>query len=263
MHHVAELYGKHSGDDIYVVGTGASLRVFPIDFFAGRIVIGLNMAWKLVPVTYGITIHPDLNIPEFMPGERPHPEITWITGHSKAKALLTDSQLSYAEANFYFFDYRNRPNTQPPDQPSDAGRNLDWVRAPSANWLYVWSSISQTGLNLAANLGARNVILVGCDNMALSGNHHAHAQHTRWKGVSPDERYRQYYEGLAEVRQALRIRGVNVLSLTPFVSLASPSEDFDRLCRECNVAQFIENRDVSPRRPVGRLTGLLRQLVGR
>jgi hypothetical protein len=263
MHHVAELYGKHPGSDIYVVGTGASLRVFPIDFFAGRIVIGLNMAWKLVPVTYGITIHPDLNIPEFMPGEPPHPEITWITGHRKAKALLTASQFQHAEVNFYFFEYQGKPNTQSPEQPSDSGRNLDWVRNPTGDWMYVWSSISQTGANLAANLGARNVILVGCDNMALSGNHHAHAQHTRWKGVLPDERYRQYYEGLAEVREALRGRGVNVLSLTPFLSLDSPAADFERLCRERNVAQFIENQDVSPVTPAGRLTGLFKHLVRR
>ncbi len=263
MRYVSELYGKHPGSDIYVVGTGASLRVFPTSFFSERIVVGLNMAWKLVPVTYGITIHPDLNIPEFMPEEQARPDITWITGHSKSKALLTSAQLSYAEANFYFFEYHGKPNTQPAHQPSDSGRNLEWVRAPTGNWMYVWSSISQTGVNLAANLGARNVILVGCDNMALSGNHHAHAQHTRWKGASPGERYRQYYEGLAEVREALRTRGVSLFSLTPFVSLGSPAEDFERLCRVLKVPRFIESADVSPPGPGGRLSGLLKQLVRR
>lgn len=262
MHCVSELYGRHPGRDIFVVGTGASLRVFPREYFEGRIVVGLNMAWKLVPTTYGITIHPDLNIPEFMPGEQPHPEITWVTGHSKAKGTLTAQQLLYAEQHFYFFDYHGKPNAQPPNQPSDSGRNVDWIRAPSGNWLYVWSSISQTGAHLAATLGAKNIILVGCDNMALIGNHHAHAQHTRWKGVSPDERYRQYYEGLAEVREALRTRGVNMFSMTPFVTLGAPAEDFRRLCRERNLPELIENEDVSPPTRRG-LASLLRQLVRR
>lgn len=262
MRYVSDLYGRHPGGDIFVVGTGASLRVFPRDFFDGRIVVGLNMAWKMVPTTYGITIHPDLNIPEFMPGEQAHPEITWITGHAKARNTLTADHLRHAEANCYFFDYHGKPNTQPPHQPSDSGRNLDWVRKPTGNWLYVWSSISQAGVNLAANLGARNVVLVGCDNMALGGNHHAHDQHTRWKGVAPDERYQQYYEGLAEVREALKGRGVNLLALTPFLTLAHPEEDFRRLCRENGVPEFIESRDISPPQP-GRLRSLFRHLARR
>ena len=98
--------------------------------------------------------------------------------------------------------------------------------------LYQWSSISQTAVNLAANMGAANVILVGCDNCALSENHHAHQQHTKWLGAEPERRYLQYYEGLVEVRTALRERGVNVLSLTPFLKLDEPERDFRQLCEE-------------------------------
>ena len=99
------------------------------------------------------------------------------------------------------------------NEPSQAGRVLDWVREPTRDRLYLWSSISQSAVNLAANMGAKNVILVGCDNCALLGNHHAHRQHTFWKGAAPEFRYNQYYEGLAEVRSALRERGVNLVSI--------------------------------------------------
>lgn len=81
-------------------------------------------------------------------------------------------------------------------------------------------------------MGARNVILVGCDCTAIDGNDHAHDKPTRWKGVDPEVRYRQYAEGLAEVRLALRERGVALLSLTPFVGLERPENDFKRLCLE-------------------------------
>lgn len=245
MKNVSELYGRHQGCDIYVIGTGASLRVFPKDFFKGKVTIGLNMAWKMLPVTYGITIHPDLNIPEFMPDEIEHPDIIWVTGHRKCRNLLTDTQLRYAEEEFYFFNYHGKTNTQPPDQPSDSGRILDWVRNPCENNLYVWSSISQAGANLAANMGAKNVILVGCDNMALLNNHHSHHQHTRWKGVDPSVRYNQYYEGLVEVRAALRERGVNLLSMNPFLSLSDLEKDFRTLCAEMQVPEEITNADVS------------------
>ena len=246
MRPVSDLYDRHPGSDIYIVGTGSSLRVFPLSFLEGRISIGLNMAWKLAPVTYGVTIHPDLNVPEFMAGETPRPEITWITKRGKAKAVLTRTQFAQADRRFYSFEADGQPNTQPPHQPNDAGRILDWVRRPHGDYLYQWSSISQTAVNLAANMGAKNVILVGCDNCALLENHHAHDQHTRWKGADPQDRYRQYHEGLCEVRLALRERGVNLVSMTPFLSLLDPEAEFQHLCAALGAPTYVGNVDLSP-----------------
>jgi hypothetical protein len=246
---VSELYGKHEGEDIYVVGTGASLRVFPVDFLKDKITIGLNMAWKMAPTTYGITIHPDLNIPEFMPGEKPHPEITWVTGEDKCRSLLKNnpSHLQYALEKFYFFRYRFKENTQGPNQPSDSGRVLDFVEKPTDDWLYIWSSASQAGMNLAANLGAKNIILIGCDNAPLGENHHAHNQHTRWKGAAPNERYMQYYQGVSEVRTVLRKRGINVINMNPFVKIDGYEMDFAHLCDELGVPKVMHGGDISPK----------------
>ncbi len=245
---VSELYHRHPGSDIYVIGTGASLRTFPKAFLSNKITVGLNMAWKTLPVQYAITIHPELSIPEFLSNELPHPEITWITKYDKTKALVTAEQFKYAEENFYFFDNVGHPNTQPPNKPSDAGRILDWIRQPTDNKLYLWTSIAQAGVNLAANLGAANVILVGCDNCALLGNNHAHKQHTRWRDEAPQTRYQEYYEGLAEMRPILRDRGVNLISLTPFLTLEAPGQDFQRLCEELDQPDYIASgADISPK----------------
>lgn len=246
MRPVSELYGRHHGEDIYVIGTGTSLRVFPVSFLENKVTIGLNMAWKTVPVRYAITIHPDLNIPEFI-GAGARPDITWITPYQKTRALVTAEQFAHADAHFYYFDYDGRRNTQPPDEPSDAGRFVEWALRPTGNKLYVWSSIAQTGANLAANLGAKNVILVGCDSAPLAGNHHAHEQHTRWKGVDPSHRYTQYYEGMAELRAALRQRGVSVVSLQPFLGVTRFEHDYVRLCTELGRRELIETFDISPK----------------
>ncbi len=250
---VSELFGAHPGADIYVVGAGASLRVFPTSYLQDKITIGLNMAWRSAPTKYGVTIHPDLNVPEFMEGEQPHPDITWVTKYGKSKLVLTPEQLAYAEARFYFFESKAHKNTAAPWEPSDSGRILDWVRRPSGENLYQWSSISQTGVNLAANMGARTIILVGCDNGPILGNHHAHQQHTRWKGVDPAHRYRQYYEGLLEVRRALRERGVELISMTPFASLLEPEVDFRELCQELNRPELLvgEEMEVPEAKPAG------------
>ena len=47
-----ELWGRHAGETIYIIGTGPSQRLFPLDFLSDKITIGLNQAWKLLPVQY-------------------------------------------------------------------------------------------------------------------------------------------------------------------------------------------------------------------
>lgn len=249
MKYVQELYDRHPNSDIYIVGTGASLRVFPESILKGRITIGLNMAWRLIPITYGITIHPELNIPEFLPGEKPRPEIVWVTKHIKSGSLDPRDQ-KYAEDNFYFFESQGQRNSQPLHEPSDSGRILEWVDRPSGSNLYQWSSISQTAANLAANMGAKNIFLVGCDNASLVGSHHAESHHTRWKGVNPDHRYKQYYEGLSEIRRVLRDRNVTLISLTPFLRLSDHEQEFVQLCDELGKPVSVDSSDVSPPIPL-------------
>lgn len=251
MRSVSELYNRHQGADIYVVGTGTSLRVFPLNFFEDKITIGLNQAWKVFDTRYAITMMPKLNIPEFMAGEAPKPHITWITKPSKVKAQCTPQEVAHAEANFYGFENDGNVSLTGLEEISEAGRNLDWVRTPNPNKLYLWTSISQSAMNLAANMGARNIILVGCDNAPLGENHHAHAQHTMWRGTQPEVRYMQYYEGVAEVRAALRERGTNVVSLTPFVKLDGAELDFQRLCGELDKRTTIVNPDIERGNTIG------------
>ena len=244
MRKVSELYGRHAGVDIYVVGTGTSLRVFPLDVLSDKITIGLNQAWKLLEPTYGITMMPRLNIPEFVEGEAPRPHITWVTKPSKIKEQCTPEESAHADAHFFGFENDGRASITGLDEPSEAGRMVEWVRNPHPEKLYLWTSISQSAMNLAANMGAKNVVLVGCDNAPLGENHHAHDQHTMWKGADPQLRYMQYYEGVAEVRAALRGRGINVVSMTPFAKLDGVEMDFERLCDELDRQRTIRNNDV-------------------
>lgn len=243
MRPVSDIYGTHAGEDIYVVGTGTSMRVFPLSFLEGKITIGLNRAWQLLPVTYCISMVPHLNFPEFM-DDKFNDDTTWITKHDKYKSHATDEQLKHAEANYYFFRTNGKMSVTALDETNEAGRMLSWVKEPTKDFLYLWSSISQSAVNLAANLGAKNIILVGCDNSSLADNHHAHDQHTLWKGVDPNTRYMEYYEGLAEIRSVLKDRGVNLVSINPFLKLDDPAMDFRNLCHELDRPEHVKNEDI-------------------
>lgn len=243
MNKLSDLYNIHSGRDIYIIGTGTSFRVFPKSFFDDKITIGLNQAWQLIDVDYAITMVPHLNFPEFLGLARPK-RTKWITKKDKYFSHASDQFKKYAENNYFFFRTDGKTSINALDEPSEAGRVLEWVSTPNDEFLYLWTSISQTAVNLAANMGAKNIILVGCDNCALSGNHHAHNQHTLWKGADPNDRYIQYYLGLREVRQALYPRNVNLLSMSPFLKLDDPELDFLALCNETSQETFIHNKDI-------------------
>lgn len=244
MRSISQLYNVHPGSDIYIVGTGTSLRVFPLELLKDKITIGLNQSWKVVDTTYAITMMPKLNIPEFIEEESQRPGIQWITKPSKVKAQCSSEEIQYADEQFFGFENNGGTSFTGLDEPSETGRVLDWVRSPHSDKLYLWTSISQSAMNLAANMGARNIYLIGCDNAALGENHHAHMQHTMWKGEDPSIRYLQYYEGVSEVRNTLRTRGVNVVSLTPFVKLDGAELDFRRLCEELGHTETIHNPDI-------------------
>ena len=180
-------------------------------------------------------------------GEKVLPGMTWVTKYDKYRGHATLAQLADAEASYYFFRTDGRASLTLLDQPSEGGRVLDWVRSPTDNFLYLWTSISQSAVNLAANMGAKNIILVGCDNCALADNHHAHEQHTYWKGEDPNIRYMQYYEGLAEMRAVLRDRGINLVSVAPFLKLDQPAMDFERLCMEQEKPKSVHGPDLTLR----------------
>lgn len=244
---IGNLYGKHAGADIYIVGTGTSLRVFPTSFFEDKITIGLNQAWKIFPTTYCITSVPEFNIPEFIDGEQPRPNIIWITKQAKLRDVASRRHSEFNAERVYFFEnnVEGQRGIISLDEIDDTGRNLDWVRTPDSRKLYLWTSISQAALNLAANMGAKNIILAGCDNAALGENHHAHDQHTMWRGDAPEVRYLQYYEGLSEIREVLRKRQVNVVAINPFLKLDNPELDFRRLCGELGQQDHIASVDVA------------------
>ncbi|NIQ16858.1 MAG: hypothetical protein GTO02_21490, partial [Candidatus Dadabacteria bacterium] len=57
---IQELNNQYQGETVFIVGTGPSMRLFPVDLLAGKITIGLNQAWKLFRPTYLLTIHPEV-----------------------------------------------------------------------------------------------------------------------------------------------------------------------------------------------------------
>jgi len=230
-----ELYGRYPGLDLYVVGTGPSMRVFPVEMLAGKLTIGLNQAWKYFDrgfaPTWMLTAHPE----ELLKFEeaKARPRTTWIV---KKKPPL--EHLSLDDPRHYVF-----------------GTEEDFgvVRKQPEDVLFLGRGIQQTAIDLAARMGFKNVFLVGCDMTDLGGEHHGHDQHVRFLGWRDRDVYQEYREWTAVVRKTVReAHGVNVLTLSPFLGAGHAEEDYKRLVGELSLRPLPKPKDVSPyKRPRG------------
>jgi hypothetical protein len=210
-----------------VLGTGPSMRCFPVEALRGAYLLGLNQAWKYVTPNLMLTVHPELYL-EY----RDHPDaakikVPWVI---KKKPPMADLELD--DPIHYVFHTSTDLKTAV-EQPADT--------------LYLGEGIQCTAIDLLARMGARTIILVGCDMCSLEGQFHGHDQHVRWLGQKPDTQYALYRKKTAQVRSAVRdAHKVNVLTLSPFIGLSGAEEDYGRLKKELNLKPLPKPKDISP-----------------
>lgn len=213
---------------VYVVGTGPSLRCVDLWFLKDKVTIGLNQAWKHLNTTYSITVHPELVLEyqkKFGPDAKKWGTV-WVV---KRKPPM--GELPLDDPSCYVFDTDYRIST---------------VTAHPKDTLYLGEGVQTCAIDLAVRMGARFVVLVGCDGGSLGGDYHAHDQHVRWLGMAADTQYSLYRQTTAAVRAAVRGLGVSVMSLSPFIGVNAAEEDYARLREELKLEALPPPVDTSP-----------------
>lgn len=210
--------------DVYIVGTGPSLRVFDLDFLADKFTIGLNQAWRHFEPTVSITVHPELVL-DYAREKGISETMRWIVKRKQPMAKLT-----FDDPNYIVFD---------------TSYELTTVTKRPRGTLYLGEGVQTCAMDLAARWKAQHIILVGCDGGSLDGDFHAHDQHVKWLGMKPDDQYALYRQSTAEVRAELRKMGVSVCNLTPFIGVNNANEDYTRLKQEYNLEKLPDPVDTS------------------
>ena len=111
--------------------------------------------------------------------------------------------------------------------------------------LYLGEGVQTTAMDMAARMGARHIVLVGCDAGTIGGDFHAHDQHVKFLGMKPDDQFKLYRETTAAVRAALRGFGVSVFSVSPFIGINAAEEDYARLVDEMKLSKLPTPKDTS------------------
>jgi len=253
-----ELWGKHKDETIYVVGTGPSQRLFPLDFLADKTTIGLNQAWKYMPLTYSITVHPE-HVYDWNIEEEPKNATQWIVTSLRKRSAVrfrpipTDDapdrqkriEVFYSAQHCEHYVFNPAYGATALDDPAllEVGG--------SDNRLFQGHGVHNSAMWCAMRMGASFIVLIGCDMTDLAGEHHAHEQHVRWCGAEPGSAYKEYRVDASETRRVLRERaGVRVMTMTPFLGCGHAEEDYARQKKERNMVDLPEPEDISPyRRP--------------
>ena len=224
---IMKLFLPDQARTTYVVGTGPSLRCLPPDFFTDKFTIGLNQAYKRLRCHLSVTVHPEL-VQEY--------EANFKLGQSPTRWVVKKkppmAHLEIGDPRYYVFG---------------TSYDLAAVRNRPKDTLYLGEGVQTCAMDLAARLGAKFIVLVGCDAACLEGDYHAHDQHVRWVGRTPEAQYKLYRDSTAAVRRQLRGMGVSVMTLSPFIGADAAAEDYRRLRGELGLYPLPPPKDISPK----------------
>lgn len=252
---VRELWGLYPGQQVTIVGTGPSLRVFPPELLCSLlsqgVSIGLNYAYRHEPghlppgstglhtvvpgspgFRYYLTCHPE--VAQVALAERPDTAGRWLV---KRKRPLSD--LPWEDERFYFFQAGTKES-----DPQKKLREL-CIRQQVGDSLWQGGAAHCTAMSAALHMGAKTIVLLGCDMGQVADDHHAHAQHILSRGHSMDRVYYGYRHATRELRRLLREQGVSVVSLSPFLGSTAAGEDYRELLKELRLPPLLSSWDHS------------------
>lgn len=212
---------KHAGSDIYILCSGPSLGLVPKSFFDHKLTIGINSVITEYQCSYAV-------FKEYTSSDLEFAAITacnatfvslYKSGNRKQGVTVCNKKC-FRSSNIIYFDHYENTRDVFSEEPLSCASETKLVVS--------WSTIT-SAINLAAYMGASNVILVGHDCGVLNGASNIPSYSRRADG-SVDawgDQNSEYVKWLSlieaqtlKVREYYRIHGGPViLSLNPFINL--------------------------------------------
>jgi hypothetical protein len=201
----------HEGEDIYVLGSGATLSHINPSFFAGKIVVATNRVAERIDLYDNcdwLYTHGHYHVDMF-PLAHKYPQ--WFFAPRGDEGLDREPPAD-VPPNVVLYDHKVSQYEFDVDQ--------SWPDSP--NGLLVGSTSLHGSMHLAAHLGASTMILVGADCGILDGETN-HGEYKSGNLVTSDSRmWLQRWEmHLRQVKRKLieQYPHIGIYSLNPFLNL--------------------------------------------
>lgn len=209
-----DLRDIYAGQEIYIVGSGPSTNVFPMEFLKNKICISLNDSYKIHPAITPIALmHHSTYCREGNTESDPlHKNLDGIKypvikGTGKHKTEEVDWDNPY----FYYYDWSH-----------DIDQIYELTKSTNHLFYTAEGCSLHAALQLAWIMGASNIYTIGCDSTTLGGKHYGQYDKNEFRDDEVLKRgqvrnYDSYIKGTLIVQDFLKRKGINVLNLSPIV----------------------------------------------
>lgn len=221
--------GLHTGSDIWVLASGASMTYMHESFFNNKITLGVNSMYKKFPCMYTIVKEQELIQPAVLSGSM----VFCSKYNCGGNGELNNG------ASLGAIDFDHLPN---------AGTSIDLspVTDESDRLVVSYSTIT-SALHLAYYMGAKNIIVCGHDCGKLDGemnfkgyydyninysevSRFNSAENMYFDAEGRKEKYNGYVSKFLpqtmQVINKLRSKGVNVCSINPFINFQLEGHEY-------------------------------------
>lgn len=207
---IRELQGKHAGEMIFVLASGASMDHFPPVFFTGYTTIAVNQVHRKFPCTYVVSHHP------FGCQEVIDKGLTLVV------AEFDCGQYKWGRNEFdgdYYY-YKHADNQQ--------CAAIDLAALDTNDSLAISASTTADAVHFAAHLGASTIVLCGADGGRLDGKMNFDGYNGGHDGYTEPAHLPMTEPLLQKLVNELRVRGRNIFSLNPFINFGLEGHKYSR-----------------------------------
>jgi len=221
MKSLNNLKNKHLGEDIWCIAAGSSMDFIDPSFFNGKIVIGQNQVYKKYPCTY-ILMKDLLESPRFPRSIKEIEALNIPLIYSKYYAGHYASGLNKTDyKNSYVYDHA--------DNREDLQEHLNVIGTDKM--ASKRSSITSV-MNVAAYMGAKNIIVCGVDCGTINGNTYFNGYtESDWKSGGNNSEIKNWLKATDSLNISIRDQickkyKCNIYSLNPFMNFKLDGHEF-------------------------------------
>lgn len=208
---LSNLKNIHSGSDIYIIASGASLNHIDPSFFVNKLTIGVNQVYRKYKCNY-IVRKESSHIKESIDSGAKVICSMWDSGDITKGKKKKNSQ-GNENLPFYVFEHLENRHTQ-----------IDLSVIGTDKIIVSYSTIT-SALHVAAYLGAKNIILVGHDcglinDKFVFDGYYKGIHETPWKNWDDYVNWLKVIEEQTIITKKALTKhyGCNIYSLNPFVN---------------------------------------------
>ena len=230
-----ELRDVYVGQEIYIIGSGPTSNIFPMDYLSDKICMSLNSSYKIhkniTPIAF--MHHINYSVEGKHKNNKFHPNFYGIKYPiAKGRGRDTSAPIDWDHEYFYFYDWNHEI-----ERIYELTKNTDILYyTPEGCSLHA-------ALQLCWIMGAKTIYTIGCDSMELGGKHYAEYDKNKFRDQEVlkegQRNYDSYVQGTLIVQDFLRKKGINLFNLSSIIGYHMIEEQYDLLNNNADMDKIV------------------------